>query len=93
MSEKVTYPCTNCKNVDVCNTPQCARWRKWFKATWREETEPFRKLSEKVREKREGKQKALEEQVGENVERCVVCDETIPEGRQVCPMCEETTSK
>ena len=29
----------------------------------------------------------------ENAERCVACDEIIPEGRQVCPSCENATPK
>lgn len=93
MREQITYPCTNCKKADVCNTPQCARWQKWFKMAWREETEPFRKISNKVREKRERILKATKEQGGENAESCVSCNEIIPEGRQVCPNCEKTTSK
>ena len=36
---------------------------------------------------------SLDELAGraKNVDRCVVCGEIIPEGRQVCPICEKAT--
>ena len=29
----------------------------------------------------------------DNVDRCVCCDEIIPEGRQVCPICERSVKR
>lgn len=37
--------------------------------------------------------KKYTEQAVENAERCVICGEVIPEGRQACPKCEKTTPK
>ena len=28
-----------------------------------------------------------------NVERCISCDEIVPEGRMVCPLCETRSNK
>ena len=37
--------------------------------------------------------KRYTEQVIDNAERCIVCGEVIPEGRQVCPMCEKQSTE
>ena len=39
------------------------------------------------------KAKYTEGKAHENTERCVVCGEVIPEGRQVCPLCEKQNTK
>lgn len=38
-------------------------------------------------------EKKYTEQAVENAERCIICGEVIPEGRQACPKCEKTTPK
>lgn len=48
MSEKLQYPCTSCQKKEACKDGRyCGAWLNWFRATWREITEPFRNINRK----------------------------------------------